>query len=85
MLGLFLPKIPGFENMNGSIFDTFTDSPFWDHFWPLASVNRLENCQTIVPTYRDNNDSLIQVLMTHKLLLKLYEFYRPTLYVFITC
>ena len=52
MLGLFLPKIPGFENMNVSIFDTFTDSPFWDHFWPLAYVYRLENCQTIVPTYK---------------------------------
>ena len=30
--------------------------------------------------HRDTNDSLIQVLMTHKLLLKLYEFYRLTLY-----
>ena len=72
MLGLFLPKIPGFKNMNVSIFDTFTDSPWWDHLLPLAGVNRLENCQTIVPTYKwiftGHNDSLIQVLMTHKLL-----------------
>ena len=36
MLGLFLPKIPGFKNMNVFIFDTFTDSPLLDHFWPLA-------------------------------------------------
>ena len=43
MLGLFLPKIPGFKNMNVSIIDTFTDSPLLD---------RLENCQTIVPTYK---------------------------------
>ena len=72
MLGLFLPKIPGFENMNVFIFDTFTDSPLLDHFWPLAGVNRLENCQTIVPTYKWSftgpNDSLIQVLMPNKLL-----------------
>ena len=27
MLGLFLPKIPDFQNMNVCIFDTFTDSP----------------------------------------------------------
>ena len=52
MLGLFLHKIPGFKNMNVSIFDTFTDSPLLDHFWPSAGVNRLENCQTIVPTYK---------------------------------
>ena len=52
MLGLFLPKIPGFKNVNVFIFDTFTDSPLWDHFWPLEGVNRLENCQTIVPTYK---------------------------------
>ena len=52
MLGLFLPKLPGFKNMNVFIFDTFTDSPLLDHFWPLAGVNRLENCQTIVPTYK---------------------------------
>ena len=72
MLGLFLLKIPGFKNMNVSIFDTFTDSPLLDHFWPLAGVNRLENCQTIVPTYKWSftgpNYSLIKVLMTHKLL-----------------
>ena len=72
MLGLFLPKIPGFKNMNVSIFDTFTDSPLLDPFWPLAGVNRLENCQTIVPTYKWSftgpNYSLIKVLMTHKLL-----------------
>ena len=52
MLRLFLPKTPGFKIMNVSIFDTFTDSPLWEHFWPLAGVNRLENCQTIVPTYK---------------------------------
>ena len=52
MLRLFLPKTPGFKIMNVSIFDTFTDSPLWDPFWPLAGVNRLENCQTIVPTYK---------------------------------
>ena len=52
MLRLFLPKTPGFKIMNVSIFDTFTDSPLWDHFWPSAGVNRLENCQTIVPTYK---------------------------------
>ena len=52
MLRLFLPKTPGFKIMNVSIFDTFTDSPLWDHFWHLACVNRLENCQTIVPTYK---------------------------------
>ena len=52
MLGLFLPKIPGFKNMNVSIFDTFTDYPLQDNFWPLAGVNRLENCQTIVPIYK---------------------------------
>ena len=42
MLGLFLPKIPGFKNMNVFIFDTFTDSPLCDHFWPFACVNRLK-------------------------------------------
>ena len=38
----------------------------------LEGVNRLEGCQTIVPTYKWSftgpNDSLIQKLMTHKLL-----------------
>ena len=52
MLGLFLPKLPSFKNMNTYLFNTFTDSPLWDNFWPLESVNRLENCQTIVPTYK---------------------------------
>ena len=52
MLGLFIPKIPGFKNMNVSIFDTFTDYPLQDNFWPLAGVNRLETSQTIVPTYK---------------------------------
>ena len=51
MLGLFLPKIPGLP-IPVFIFDTITDSPLLDHFWPLAGVNRLENCQTIVPTYK---------------------------------
>ena len=46
ILGLSLPKILGYKNMNVSIFDTFTDSPWWDHLLPLAGVNRLENCQT---------------------------------------
>ena len=32
MLGLFLPKIPVFKNMNVSIFDTFTDSPLYMWF-----------------------------------------------------
>ena len=52
MVGLFLPEIPGFKIKMFSIFDTFNDSPLWDHIWPLAGVNRLENCQTIVPTYK---------------------------------
>ena len=38
MLGLFLPKIPSFKNMNVSIFDTFTASPLCDHL----CVNRLK-------------------------------------------
>ena len=42
MLRLFLPKTPGFKIMNVSIFDTFTDSPLCDHFWPFACVNRLK-------------------------------------------
>ena len=52
MLRLFLPKTPGFEIMNVSIFDTFTDSQLWDQFQALAGVNHLEKCQSIVPTYK---------------------------------
>ena len=39
MLGIFLPKIPGFKNMNASIFGTFTDSPLQDNFWPFKQVS----------------------------------------------
>ena len=50
----------------------------------FCMCQQIENCQTIVPTYKWSftgpNDSLIQVIMTHRLLLKMYEFYCPTLY-----
>ena len=36
MLGIFLPKVPGFKNMNISSFDIFMDSPLWNHTWALT-------------------------------------------------